>query len=170
MNYINFFKNIFFENFNVRSIFDYNKSINNTLRNIKMKNLLVLLILLMPQVIFAAEEEGDAPVKPTPSYVSLGEAMVLNLATNSKRLTFLQLKVDILVTDDDAKAAVEANIPALRHQLIVLLSEQKAIDMKTPAKRNDIRKLATEQIKEVMDQLTGNSDIEDVLFSSFLIQ
>ena len=89
-----------------------------------MKKILILLILLMPQTIWAAEDE-EASVKKTPSYVSLGKSMVLNLATKKKRLTFLQLKVDILVADDDAKEAVEAHIPAIRHQIIVLLSEQK---------------------------------------------
>jgi len=134
-----------------------------------MKKILILLMLLMPQVVFAAEEEEE-PVKKVPSYVSLGKSMVLNLATNGKRLTFLQLKVDVLVSDDDAKEAVEAHVPAIRHQIIVLLSEQKAIDMKTPSKRNDIRKLATEQVKELMGELAENDAIEDVLFTSFLIQ
>jgi len=127
------------------------------------------LIFLMPQIALSAEDE-EAPAKKVPAYVSLGKSMVLNLATNSKRLTFLQLKVDVLVVDDDAKEVVTANIPAIRHQLIVLLSEQKALDMKTPSKRNDIRKIATEQVKELMSELANNDGVEDVLFTSFLIQ
>ncbi len=136
----------------------------------KMKKLLILLIFLMPQVVFSAEDEEEAPAKKVPAYISLGESMVLNLATTKKRLTFLQLKVDILVADEDAKEVITAHIPAIRHQLIVLLSEQNAIDMKTPTKRDDIRKLATEQVKELMGELASNDSVEDVLFSSFLIQ
>ncbi len=134
-----------------------------------MKKVLVLIMLLLPQLAISAEDE-EAGAKKVPSYVSLGDALVLNLATKKKRLTFLQLKVDVLVKDDDAKAIVEAHIPALRHQIIVLLSEQNALDMKTPAKRNDIRKLATERVKETLEELAGKSDVDDVLFSSFLIQ
>lgn len=133
-----------------------------------MKHLLFLFIFLIPQIAFSADEE--AAEKKVPSYVSLGEPMIINLATNKKRLTFLQLKADILVEDDEAKAAVEAHIPAIRHKLLILLSEQKAIDMKTSAKRNDIRKIATEQVQELMEELADNDDIEDVLFTSFLIQ
>ena len=33
-----------------------------------------------------------------------------------------------------------------------------------------IRRLATDQVKELMGELASNDDIEDVLFSSFLIQ
>ncbi len=134
-----------------------------------MKLFLILMMLLLPQTAFSAEDEEAAP-KKTPSYVSLGKAMIINLATTKKRLTFLQLKVDVLVEGDDAKEAVEAHIPAIRHQILLLLSEQSAIDMKTSAKRNDIRKLATEQVKELMVELADNDNIEDVLFTSFLIQ
>ncbi len=136
---------------------------------LKMKNFFILIMLLAPQSVFSAED-GDVPEKKVPAYVSLGNAMVLNLATKKKRLTFLQLKVDVLVGDEAAKEVVEAHIPAIRHQIIILLSEQNAIDMKTPAKRNDIRKLATEQVQELMGELANNTDVEDVLFSSFLIQ
>lgn len=133
-----------------------------------MKKLFLFWVLMFSFTSVVAEE--DAPPKKVPAYVSLGDPMVLNLSTKKNRLTFLQLKVDILVEDDDAKEAVTKHIPAIRHKIILLLSEQDATDMKTPAKRNDIRKLATEQIQELMDELADNDDIEDVLFSQFLIQ
>lgn len=117
----------------------------------------------------AADEEEAAKTKK-PSYVSLGKPMVLNLESKKKRIRFLQVSVDILVEDDDAKEAVTVHVPALRHKVIVLLSEQNVLDMKSPSKRNDIRKLITEQVQGLMDELSGNDDIEDVLFSSFLIQ
>lgn len=128
------------------------------------------MLLFNAHLAMAAEEGEEEVAKKVLSYVSLGDAMVLNLKTNSKRLTFLQLKVDVLVVNDDAKEAVEAHVPAIRHKIILLLSEQNALDMKTSAKRNDIRKIATTQVQELMDELAGNKDIEDVLFSSFLIQ
>lgn len=132
-----------------------------------MKYLLILMTLLFSSA-YAADEE-EAPKKQL-SYVSLGEAMVLNLSTNSRRLTFLQLKADVLVEDDEAKEAVEAHIPAIRHKVIVILSEQKATDMKQPTKREEIRKHITEEVKLLMDELAGNDDIDEILFSSFLIQ
>lgn len=134
-----------------------------------MKQFLILMMLLLPQAAFSAEDEGDAP-KKVPSYVSLGKSMIINLATTKKRLTFLQLKVDVLVDGEDAKLIVESHVPAIRHEILLLLSEQNALDMKTPSKRNDIRKLATQQVIELMDELAENANIEDVLFSSFLIQ
>lgn len=118
---------------------------------------------------FAADDEQTPPEKNT-GYVSLGDTMVLNLATDSNRLTFLQLKADVLVRNEDAKEIVEVHIPAIRHKLIVLLSEQLAIDMKTPAKREEIRQQATREIRDMINRMADNNDIEEILFSHFLVQ
>ena len=86
------------------------------------------------------------------------------------RLTFLQLQADALVRDENSVEIIKTHIPAIRHVLIVLLSEQNAIDMKSPDKREALRSLATTQVKELMLELADNKDITEILFSSFLVQ
>lgn len=133
------------------------------------KILIALCLICFQNPVFAADDE-TVVVEKTPGYVSLGDAMVLNLSNDSRRLTFLQLKADVLVKDDRAREIVEKHIPAIRHQLILLLSEQSALDMKTPSKRELVRQQATQQIRDIIEQVSGNKDIEEVLFSSFLVQ
>ena len=119
----------------------------------------------------AAEDgEADEVTKPSSAYVSLGDAMVLNLSSTRNRTTFLQISADILVTSSDAEEIIETHIPAIRHSLIVLLSEQKDSDIKTPAKREEIRMQATTQVKELIAKLSGNEEVADVLFSNILVQ
>ncbi len=131
---------------------------------------LSLLLLCFNSPLIAAEDEEEPP-KDKPSYISLGKKpMVLNLSTDGKRLTFLQIKADVLVKNDDAKEVIEAHIPAIRHKLIVILSEQKVYDMKIPAKREEIRKLATSEIRDMIEEMTNNNDISEILFSNFLVQ
>ncbi len=130
--------------------------------------LLSALLFVLPGLAQAAEEEDALKVQP--SYVSLGKPMVLNLSTHGKRLTFLQVSADVLVKDDDAKEVVETHIPAIRHELILLLSEQLASDMKSPTKREEIRQLALVNIRSRIEDLSGNKDIEEVLFSEILVQ
>ncbi len=127
-----------------------------------------LLMLALPSISVAADDEEKTEVAP--SYVSLGKPMVLNLSTPGKRLTFLQLQADVLVKDDAAKEVVETHIPAIRHKLIVLLSEQQAADMKSPAKREEVRLQATNEIRDMLEEMSNNKDVEEVLFSSFLVQ
>ena len=118
--------------------------------------------------VMAADEEE--PVEQVSSYVSLGKPLVLNLSNESRRLQFLQVSADVLVKNDDAKSVVETHLAAVRHQLIVLLSEQKAIDMKTASTREEVRQQLTLQVQEKIKELADNEDIEEVLFSKFLVQ
>jgi flagellar FliL protein len=115
----------------------------------------------------AADEEEVTP--KTSAYVSLGDPMVLNLS-GGKRLTFLQISADVLVGDADSEDTVKTHIPAIRHSLIMLLSEQKAQDIKSPGKREEIRQQATARVKGLIADLSGNQDVSDVLFSSILVQ
>ena len=130
---------------------------------------IALLTLCITGVSLAADTEQQAAEK-NPAYVSLGEPMILNLASDGRRLSFLQLQADVLVVNDDAREVVETHIPAIRHKLILLLSEQKAIDMKTPAKREQLRQQATQDVRAMIEQMTGSTGIEEVLFTTFLVQ
>ena len=134
-----------------------------------LRYLIAALFFAIHPVCWAADEEVT-PVEAIPDYVSLGDAMVLNLSSGNRQLSFLQLKADVLVNNDDAKDAVKSHIPAIRHQLIVLLSEQTVMDMKTPGKREEVRQQATQNVRDVMEKLADNKDIEEVLFSTFLVQ
>ena len=129
--------------------------------------LFTLLALLYGTQVMAEEE---AAKDPEPGYVSLGETMVLNLSTDGRKLSFLQLKADVLVGDDDSKSVVESHLPAIRHQLIVMLSEQSATDMKTPAKREQVRQQVTTQVRDMLKEMGDNPDVKEVLFSTFLVQ
>jgi len=115
----------------------------------------------------AAEEEEVAA--KSSAYVSLGDPMVLNLS-GGKRLTFLQISADVLIGDADAESTIKMHVPAIRHSLIMLLSEQKASDIKSPSKREEIRQQATARVKGLIAELSGSEDVSDVLFSSILVQ
>ena len=52
----------------------------------------------------------------------------------------------------------------------MLLSEQKASDIKSPAKREEIRQQATAQVQTLIVALSGSTDVSDILFSSILVQ
>jgi flagellar basal body-associated protein FliL len=52
----------------------------------------------------------------------------------------------------------------------MLLSEQKAGDIKSPARREEIRQQATSQVQALIADLSGSQDVSEVLFSSILVQ
>ncbi|MFT5549361.1 MAG: flagellar FliL protein [Gammaproteobacteria bacterium] len=118
---------------------------------------------------WSAEDETEK-VKTETAYISLGEPLVLNLSSQRSQNTFLQMTADIWITNVDSEAIIKAHIPAMRHQLIMLLSEQPANDMKAPSKREDIRQTAKLKIQDLIAKLSNNKDVGDVLFSSVLVQ
>ena len=136
-----------------------------------MKKLIIfgLMMVLGPGYAHAADEQEEEATAKSSAYVSLGDPMVLNLS-GGKHLTFLQISADVLVGDADAESTIEMHIPAIRHSLIMLLSEQKASDIKTPARREEIRQQATARVKGLIAELSGSDGISDVLFSSILVQ
>ena len=117
----------------------------------------------------AKATEDEAKASTTSAYVSLGDPMVLNLS-GPKRLTFLQISADVLVSDSDSEATIKTHVPAIRHSLIMLLSEQKAGDIKSPARREEIRQQATSQVQALIADLSGSQDVSEILFSSILVQ
>ena len=116
-----------------------------------------------------ASDEEEAPASGKTAYVSLGDPMVLNLS-GKRKLTFLQISADVLVRDSDTEEAVKIHVPAIRHSLIMLLSEQKAADIKSPGKREEIRQVATANVKRLITDLSGEGEIAEVLFSNILVQ
>ena len=113
--------------------------------------------------------DADLKASTSTAYISLGEPIVLNLS-GKNRLSFLQISADVLVSNSGAEETVKYHVPAIRHSLIMLLSGQKAVDIKSPVKREEIRQQLTTQVKQVIAELSGNDDISDILFSDILVQ
>jgi len=128
-----------------------------------------LMLLLILSLGVQAQEEEDGGSKRT-SYVSIGDPLVLNLSTGSRRLAFLQIKADIQVNSSAAESAVEDNLPAIRDRLIMILSQQPDSVMKSPSERETVRAQATEEIRNMIRDMTNEGGVREVLFTHFLVQ
>ena len=134
-----------------------------------VKVFLGLFLLVLSYSTAVADEEAEV-VEKVPAYISLGKPMVLNLATDSRKLIFLQVQADVLVDDETNKPLVETHIPAIRHELILLLSEQPADSIKSPVNRENVRQQLTDKVRNVYREMTGEDHVQEILFSTFLIQ
>lgn len=132
------------------------------------KLILCATILLLGLTQAQAANDNEVASKSS-AYVSLSEPMALNLS-GGKRPTLLQISADVLVSDADAESKIKTHVPAIRHSLIMLLSEQKAGDIKSPTKREEIRQRASARVKGLMAELADSQDVSEVLFSSILVQ
>lgn len=133
----------------------------------RFQSLWPLLLLILSLAVQAQEEEA---ISKKTAYVSIGDPLVLNLSTGSRRLAFLKVQADILVNSSAAEEAVEENLPAVRDRLIMILSEQPDSVMKSPSEREKVRVQATEEIRNMIREMTDEGGVREVLFSQFLVQ
>lgn len=129
------------------------------------------------------DEHGDKKAKkekkknehPVPTYVLIGEEkapFVVNLADTSEA-DYLQVEVQVLISDPTLEAAIKTHMPALKAKLGALFSQQKSAEIKTAQGREQLRQAALEEVRKIMDSQTDTvypEDIEDLLFTTFVMQ
>ena len=125
--------------------------------------ILLLSFLWVPGFVFAGDEEVNAP---TIEYLEMKPKFTVNLAQPKK---YLAVKVQLMVEGDEFIEKVKKNLPALRHELIMLYSGRSADDLQTMEQREALRKETKEAITAVLDKFSNSDGFRDVFFTEFLI-
>lgn len=129
------------------------------------RTFVVLAFLFVAMVAGAEGTEGGV------KYVTLQPAFVTNYGvTKSGRLTYLKADVTLKVADPEAEAAVKYHTPALRNALVLLFSRQEDSAVSSSEGREQIRKAALTQLRDIMQTEEGRPVIDDLVFSNFVVQ
>lgn len=123
----------------------------------------------------AAPEEGDeAPVAEAPRapviYFSLEPAFVVNFQSDNRRARFLQTSLDVVTRDQAVIEALKAHMPAIRNNLLLLLSRQTYEDLISHQGKEALRAEALASIQHVLEAELGAPGVEDVFFTTFVMQ
>ena len=132
-----------------------------------------MLLCLLPLMAQAKSAEKTEEGGPDFEYIEMQPAFVVNFGT-SGRIGYLKTEVSLRVAAE-AVAAVELHMPALRHELIMLLSGQSAEALAAPEQREALRLAALEAVRRVIATAAGDaapaqSGVTDLLFTSFILQ
>ncbi len=133
---------------------------------------LLSLLLLLPMLLFSmpllAEEEAEEEEPKISAYHSLSPSIVVNVVAGAK---YMRCDVQLMTKDDTNLPDIQLHSPALRHELLLLFSDEKGADLKTPQGKEAARKKALKAVGAVMEKLTGKKDvISDLFFTSFFVQ
>lgn len=101
-------------------------------------------------------------------YVQITPAITTNYI--SQKLRYVQADVAVKVRGDKSVSAVEAHMPRIRHHLILILSRQEYEGVSTQEGRAVIKELALEEINNIMDEEGLKPNIEEVLFTGFVVE
>lgn len=102
-------------------------------------------------------------------YYTLDPSIVVNY-TDARAIHFLQVGISLMSHDQKAIDAAKAAEPAIRNALLLLFSSQDYATLSTPKGKLELQKEALQKVQAVVKQSSGESGIEAVYFTSFVMQ
>lgn len=129
----------------------------------------------------AASEEGtgktkeekkakaDHAEKAKAYYVELGEPLIVNFVENNQ-IRYLQVKMEVMTHDETMPDVIKEHMPLIRNNLLMMLSDLDYETISTFTGKQKIRDEALAEIQGIMKDQTGDKVVEELYFTSFVMQ
>lgn len=142
-----------------------------------LSNLLKVLSIFFALILFslhglASSEKEVSPDAEGPKvlYHDLKPAFVTNFASNDgKKLHYLKVDVSVRAKNQQVVDQVVMHNALVRHQLVMLLSRQTE-SVLVGGGQEQIRQEALKLVQSALQLETGDVQIDDLLFTSFVVQ
>ena len=114
-----------------------------------------------------SEDKGD---KPAPAnYVSLDPPFVVNFEGNSAA-RFLQINVEVMSRKLEYAEHIKKHMPVIRNNLVLLFGSQTYDKVSTLKGKEELRQKALTEVQKILEEETGDSGVEALYFTSFVMQ
>lgn len=114
-----------------------------------------------------AEEISSAPDY---QYFQLDPDIITNYVKSGKKIGYVRVTIELMARTMDDYEKIKIHNPLIRDRIITILGEQNEMDIKSIAKREEIRLRCLNEVNEVLLSVTGNTPIQDLLFTKYLYQ
>jgi flagellar FliL protein len=115
----------------------------------------------------AAHGEGGEGGKAS-LYFAIDPPLVVNFEDGSV-VRFLQISMEIAAHDQKALDSVQKNIPLIRNNLLLVMSNRNYQSMMSREGKEKLRQEALTEIRAVQKKV-GGGEVDDLLFTSFVVQ
>ena len=112
-----------------------------------------------------AEEVTEGPA----IYYPMKPAIIVNFQDRGRQ-RFLQAELTLMLRDESMISSLETHMPMLRNSMVMLFGGQTYSELQTAEGKSLLQELALEEIQELLENETGRTGIEQVLFTSFVMQ
>ncbi|MET0065453.1 MAG: flagellar basal body-associated FliL family protein [Candidatus Thiodiazotropha sp.] len=126
--------------------------------------LLTCLLLLTVQPLWCADDEEQPEVI---SYYQIKPSLVANLASGGR---YVRCDIQLMTKDPAFIETLNQHGPAIRHSLLLLLSEQNGSELKNSEGKESLRKKALSEIDKLMQSLEKENAVEGLFFTTFFVQ
>lgn len=116
-----------------------------------------------------AAEDDESEAVGEAHYFSLDPPFIVNF-TGKSRARFLQVSIEGLTRDATVKEQITKHFPQVRNNLVLLLSGKTYEELNTQEGKAALRKQVLKEIQKVLEAETGKEGVEDVYFTSFVMQ
>ena len=111
------------------------------------------------------DKHEEVEIKP-PVFLPL-ETFTVNLHGSDQ---YLQTDITLQVADQEQVDAIKLNMPRVRSRLLVLLSSKSAENLSTPEDKKTLAKEVKDQVALPFNPKGKPQKVDDVLFTTFVIQ
>ncbi|WP_166269597.1 flagellar basal body-associated FliL family protein [Marinobacter caseinilyticus] len=139
---------------------------------------LLLIVSALPLVNLHAEEQAPASdaaetdAEPTQTiYIDMGKNFITQVGKPTSKLAYLKADVTLRVSSSEVQKAVDAHMPRLRHELVMLFGEQQDLDtLSSTQGQETLGSEARERINRALSAQRVEDGVQDVLFTTFVVQ
>ncbi|MFT7128245.1 MAG: flagellar FliL protein [Gammaproteobacteria bacterium] len=129
---------------------------------------------------FDGDSSGDEDVaevvdenvidKPSPAiYFPIKPSFIINFQSRGRQ-RYLQTDVILMTRDPAMFTGLQEHLPLIKNKLVMLFGGEVYEELQTDEGRELLRQKALEAVKEITEQELGKSDIEQILFTNFVMQ
>jgi flagellar FliL protein len=122
---------------------------------------------VVPVATGAHGEEGGAG-KSAAVYFAIDPPLVVNFEDGSA-VRFLQITMEVMAHDPKVIESVQKNIPLIRNNLLLVMSNRNYQALMSREGKEKLREEALAELRAVQKK-QGGPDVDDLLFTSFVVQ
>lgn len=123
----------------------------------------------------AEEKKSDTPEEAAPElpkqaiYHPLKPAINVNFSVRGRQ-RFLQVELTLMTRDESVIPTIDLHQSMIRNALILLIGGQSYEELQTAEGKELLRQQCLQEIQRLLQQEIGRPGIEQVLFTSFVMQ
>lgn len=116
-----------------------------------------------------AADTSAAPQVGNALYVGMPRAFVFIVPGDARERT-VQIKVQLMVRGEDNEELTKRHIPLIEGTLHQVFSSSTAEELKTVEGKEKLRELALREVQSALEKVAGKGLVEQVLFTSMVMQ
>lgn len=127
----------------------------------------ILLLLFSSFVLAEGSEENAEEESKAALYYEFTPPFIANLSKGGR---YMRCDIQLMTRDEHTFEMIKLHSPALRHHLLLLLSEQDGKTIKSIKGKESLRKKALTTANKALADIVKDTSIEALFFTSFFVQ